>query len=232
LAKACGFRKKIPDQSWINRFRDAVADLLPEIFYELVNKLKQLGVVSGRDWSIDATHVDAYANKYRKKKSDPDATWGYKNSQKKWFFGYKTHIVCDSEQELPIGYSVTTGCVHDSKPANPLLNKTRQKTKMMPERVRGDGAYNSTNIRENIRHYGAIDDIPHKGEARKKKKENKRASIEHINSRQKEHFNLNNLKLRGLAKATAHIGLCLIAQLQTAITNHKHRLNVRQVIHT
>lgn len=232
LAKVCGFKKKTPDQSWIHRFRDQIADLLPEIFSELVAQLRQKGAIDGKDWSIDATHVEAYANKHKKKKADTDASWGYKNSQKKWFFGYKAHLVCDSKQELPIGYTVTTGRVHDSQPANPLLDETYQQTKLVPERVRGDGAYNSTSIRENIRHYGALDDIPHKGEARKKKNENKRASIEHINSRQKEHFGLNDLKLRGLTKVMAHVGLCLIAQLQTALTNHAKGFNIRQVIHT
>lgn len=229
LSRACGFRNGTPSQAWVSRFRKRITDLLPEIFYELVNKLVQLAVILGRDWSLDATHVTACSNKHKRRKADKDASWGYKNKQHKWFYGYKLHVVCDSNTELPIGFSITTGRVHDSKPAIELINNTYQYTKLLPGIVRADAAYNATKIRENIRHYQAVDHIPH----RKQKIENaKRVSIERVFSRLKTNYQLNSLKLRGINNMLAHASLCLIAQLQTALTAvlNKQPENIRKAV--
>jgi len=97
--QACGFRTRVPHHSTFGVFRKRLGNKIELLFNSLLEQLVQVGVIKARDIAIDSTHFKAYSSKY--KQSDKDASFGHK-SKKKTFFGYKAHVICDAETELPI----------------------------------------------------------------------------------------------------------------------------------
>lgn len=62
------------------------------------------------------------------KPSDHDAGWVVKTNtegNRKYAWGYKVRILCDTQYELPIAAIVTAGNVHDGREATPLLQQAR-----------------------------------------------------------------------------------------------------------
>ena len=55
----------VPDHSTIDRFLDKrLADVIEDLFYQLVERLSVLGEVRFRNMFVDGTKVEAYANRY------------------------------------------------------------------------------------------------------------------------------------------------------------------------
>jgi hypothetical protein len=94
----------------------------------------------GRDLSIDASDMPAYANgqRYlskngpeRKKYSDPDASWGHRSaiSTRKGggFYGYRLHAAVCSNTGLPVAWAVETAKAHESKSVAGLLDAAKDR---------------------------------------------------------------------------------------------------------
>lgn len=104
----------------------------------LIAQLVAVGVISGKNIAIDSSHIFAYSNP--KKQSDPDAQWGCKH-ENYYFFGYKIHLVVDTETQLPIDAIVTPGNKADSPYAKPLIKGVKEL--VSPETASMDAAYDS-----------------------------------------------------------------------------------------
>jgi Transposase DDE domain len=89
----------------------------------------------GRDVSIDASDLPAYANgqryvskggRERERFSDPDASWGHRSavSTRKGggFYGYRVHAVVCARTDLPLAWEVSTAASHESNYVAPLLD--------------------------------------------------------------------------------------------------------------
>ncbi len=91
----------------------------------------------GRDVSIDASDLPAYANGQRfvskggrerglDEYSDPDASWGHRSavSTRKGggFYGYKVHLAACSRTGLPLAWEVVSGRTNESTMATSLLD--------------------------------------------------------------------------------------------------------------
>jgi hypothetical protein len=97
----------------------------------------------GRDLSIDASDMPAYANgqryvskngKERKRFSDPDASWGHRSavSTRKGggFYGYRLHAATCSNTGLPVAWAVETAKAHESKTVAGLLDAAKRRSVM------------------------------------------------------------------------------------------------------
>lgn len=128
----CGFNAfgTVPSEATFSRFianleKTGAMDLL---FEQVVTQGRSDGVIGSEYVALDSTEISAWEKPQPNGKptSDQEAAWGSKRdshgNQKAWF-GYKTHIACDCQSELPIAIVVTPANVHDSKEALPLMEK-------------------------------------------------------------------------------------------------------------
>jgi len=60
-----------------------------------VYHIKQLGIL-GDYQAVDSTSIETPFN------DDPDATWNYDATKKKYYYGYRLLLVVDVATELPI----------------------------------------------------------------------------------------------------------------------------------
>ena len=174
---------------------------------------------------------------------DPDAGWCLKTNtegNKKFVWGYKAHILCDTETELPMVVDISAGNVSDFGKATSLLQQARfTYGPFNPDYVICDKGYSSDRIRKAIKgQYHSepvIDPNPaHKKVSRTDKTRerkaiyNRRTAIERLNGRLKAHRKLNHLRVRGKMKVRVHVNMAgILCQAQALATGG--RVCVRSV---
>jgi len=146
----------------------AIFDVQVEELYELIPGF-------GKKLAGDGKYIDSYAKKEPKQdqtatdnRTENDAKWsvkeyhytdknGNKQIKKEYHFGFKTHIICDVETELPIAYSVTEANADEKIEMlklldNPLLsNEERRK---IAEYLLLDRGYDSADMIKAIKKAG------------------------------------------------------------------------------
>jgi len=245
-----GFGEQIPDQSTFSWFKNHRAKHVFEmVFDEAVRRLVEAGVIRGEHLVVDASLFHAYGNPRKKDESgepsDSDATWAKETSTGQWLYGYKLHMASCADSELPIAMKVTTGKRNDSPLFPQLLRKASQFP--VPMRIVGaDGNYHAAKNHLEAHKLGACTVIPLPDRRHRKPKtqaqrlrlhplikrgsklyrqlKNKRQSIERVFSRLKSHFNLDNLRVRGLARVKQHTLLSLTSMLVYVLTAAKRGL--------
>ncbi len=141
---------------------------MEKIITSLTDELGSLLPDFGKQLAIDSTIVEAYSNPDKKTKegmvSDVDASWttksynkeshqkgeggskASKDVKKKWFFGYKLHILADAFWELPVIAKVTTAKENDSPHLMPMMRAARERHSWFdPELVTADSGYDAMN---------------------------------------------------------------------------------------
>lgn len=218
------------------------------ILRELARRLYDTLSGFGKSVAKDSTDIKAHSNGGKRGKkgkvSDPDAGWVVKKNtegNRKYVWGYKVHILADTQYELPLVAIVTAGNVHDVSKATAVLRQGRYTySKFYPDVVIADARYSSDPLRRHIvAQYTAepiIDPNPqHKKAAARtpKTKEwreiySRRVSIERLNGRLKSHRRLNHVNVRGRFKVRVHAMLSIIVcQAQALATGS--RQSVRKV---
>ncbi len=93
---------------------------------ELMEVLPEFGKHLGYDGKAIKSHSTGRTNRRAGKKSDPDANWGVHKYRgvdsdgrewskvKKWF-GYRLHIIADTEYEIPVAFSLTEASTSEIK---------------------------------------------------------------------------------------------------------------------
>jgi IS5 family transposase len=124
--------EKAPDHSTLSRFRDRLGlEGFQAIFNHIVALARQQGVVSDRLRIVDSTHVLANVDILRAAQNppedddmdgndntilpgspDPDARFGRKSKQKK-FYGYKQHIGMDVDHDFITNVATSGGNISD-----------------------------------------------------------------------------------------------------------------------
>ena len=242
-----GFNERVPDQSTLTWFKNHRAShVFQRVFDEAVHRLVEAGVIRGEHVVVDASLFQAYSNPRKKdeagKPSDSDATWAKETSTGQWVYSYKLHVVSCADSELPIAVAVTTGKRGDG----PLFPQLLRKASDFPISMRvvgADGNYHSAENHLEAHGLGASTVIPlpkrrhreprtlaqrlrlhpviKRGSELYQRLRSRRQSIERVFSRLKSHFNLDNLRGRGLVRVKQHVLLSLTSMLVYALTAAK-----------
>jgi hypothetical protein len=111
----------VPDRTRFYRFARRIGiDGMMDILSVMVIRLMKQGIIKGRSVSLDATIISAWFKDDRTKKDerhlkrcrherskDRDASWGYDHHRKRYVYGYKVHVLLDSQTALPITLTIT-----------------------------------------------------------------------------------------------------------------------------
>lgn len=223
LRKICGFAK-VPCRSSFCRARKRFSLLgIGTLFAFLVLKAKAAGLATGRLVVVDSTDFTAFCNGRKKLKfrSDKDARWGHSTTKGR-VFGYKAHIFCDAESELPLAVAVLPANIHDTEGFFHVYGKLLQLFTYEVEKVIADCGYDAVEIYQSLL-AGMKAVIARNGrghydsEKPKDADYKKRTAVERVNSRCKEELGLDNLKMRGLWAATFHAIEVLCSMLFAAV---------------
>jgi len=254
LAVACGITsyEGIPTKFAFSRFMRKLSQpryvvMVKNIMRSLTRSLYNTLPDFGKSVAIDSTDLKAWSNGAKKPVSDPDATWAVKldtSSKTKFYFGYKLHLLADTQYELPIAAKLSTGSLHDSRMASRILRKARfAHSKFHPEYVICDAGYSSKKLRALVKRQYRAEPIIKVNRRHKKllfpetekwrAVYNRRSSIERLFGRLKGYRRLNNITVRRIRKVTVHCFLSLIVvqaqALHSAMSNQIS--SVRQCVH-
>lgn len=133
LRYCCGFEVfgKTPSPATLSRFLNKLSSTtaLEKDFHALVKRAAELGMIDGNKVAIDSTKIDTYEKAKPKSKLKNDgksADWGCKRDTEgnkiKWY-GYKLHILCDTQSELPLSILMSPASRYDGELAAPLITK-------------------------------------------------------------------------------------------------------------
>jgi hypothetical protein len=129
------------------KFKDEVS----KIFNEQVSALFELLPNFGKTLAGDGKYIDSYAKKKAKEgqtatddRTENDAEWSTKEyhyidstgkpkTKKEHHFGFKAHIICDVETELPVAFSVTAANAGEREEMLKLL-----KSPLLAEKARDE----------------------------------------------------------------------------------------------
>ena len=253
LCVACGISscEGIPSKFAYSRFMNKLSQrcykvMVKNIMRELTRRLYEVLPDFGRSVAIDSTDLKAWSCGAKKPPSDPDATWVAKldtAGKKKFYFGYKLHLMADTHYEIPIAANVATASIHDSRVASRVLSNARYTcNKFRPQYIIADAGYSSDKLRRLIkRQYRAEPiikvNLSHKKALFPETEEwrriyGRRTSIERLFGRLKGYRRLNNITVRRMRKVTVHCFLSLIViqaqALHMATTNQI--FSVRQCV--
>ena len=252
IAQACGF-DAVPSQPTFSRFlarlaKPKMAMEVKKVMRRMVRRCFDQLPGFGELVALDSTSIKAWANGAKKNRkgqnADVDAGWSIKKGTEgrtKFTFGFKAHLLCDANYELPISVDVSAGHVHDVTRASPLLRQgTATDRRFWPKYVLADAGYSSDALRYAIRHNHAATPIIDPNKSHKKafratdKTDDwkalyaKRTGVERMFSRLKGHRRLNSIRVRGIRKVTVHVLLSVIA-LQAQALATGSRVSVRAV---
>ena len=238
LRDVCGFADELPSRWTFNRFIARVShhsDLVEDALARLTDRLHELLPGFGDNLSVDSTTVRSHSNASKVPVSDPDASWIAKSGnhgKKEWTWGFKAHLVVDSQWELPVAVTVTGGSVNDSTQFIPALGLAKwHHPWLTPRWIVADAGYDARrNYEYAVAAFGAVPIIMlnrRSGPAPKKtmldstdirrhspipRESNEwtriystRQGIERCFSRLKGHRTLSAHARRGLRKVTLHV---------------------------
>ena len=159
----CGLDNS-PSESAYSRFKkrliqytdlvDQITSLVLSGISDNLERLQQAGIVPanapplGANIAIDSTDIEAYGNPKRKRRADPDATWGHRTTKRggkektEPFYGYKDHEGADAYYGLPLGGITLPGNKGDGPQLPRIMAKLRQLHPWMnPKYLMADKAY-------------------------------------------------------------------------------------------
>ena len=111
----------VPDRTRFYRLARRVGiEGMLRILSVMVVRLMQKGIIRAKSVSLDATIISAWFKDCRVRKDeehlkrcrhektkDRDASWGYDHHRDVYVYGYKVHVLLDSETALPLTLTVT-----------------------------------------------------------------------------------------------------------------------------
>lgn len=158
LRQVCGFDvfkgiKAVPPNYVYSRFfKKLMADyssFIDQMFNELVETLTELLPDFGESLAVDGKAIQSFANRKSDKKADGrrdvDGDWGvksYKGTREDgtlWekvtsWFGYRLHLIVDSNYELPVHFRLTTASKSEVKQAHGMVDNLALEHPLIMER--------------------------------------------------------------------------------------------------
>lgn len=240
LAVACGITDSdgIPTKYAYSRFMGKLAQpthvvMVKNIMRSLTRSIYETLPDFGKSVALDSTDIKAWSNGAKRPVADPDARWAAKldtAGKKKFYYGYKVHLMVDTEYELPVAAKVTAGSAADVRIASRVLSEARfTNSKFHPDYVIADAGYSSEKLRRLIKRQYRAKPIIKVNKTHKKALfvesdewkaiYSRRTAIERVNSRLKCYRRLNNVTVRRIQKVTVHCFLALIVVQAQALYN-------------
>lgn len=131
----------MPSEDAMSRFGKRLMEhqpLIDAMFAEVVDCLRAYVPEFGKRVAIDSKMIQSAARKrssasHLDGRGEHDADWGAKRyagvkedgtawEKTTWYFGYKLHLLVDSQYEIPLAYHVTTARPHDLPEGKKLMN--------------------------------------------------------------------------------------------------------------
>jgi IS5 family transposase len=133
-----GMAEEVPHWTELGKFKERIGiDAFERLFYRVLEEAERLGIDISNKRNADATDVKANVDLKRcasKKKdkndktyidrntTDKDARFGKKDTKKSWY-GYKSHINEEAENELITAVVTTDASKTDESQLTPLIDK-------------------------------------------------------------------------------------------------------------
>lgn len=237
IRKLCGLDEKVPSHSTIVRFERRIGvDRLKKLIGRVVESLVRLGFVKGLKVVLDSKPFKARCRRDPKNPSrgwlDTEARLG--KGVRGFVMGYKVHLACDGESDMPLSFTVAPANENDKRHAIRLLSEAAEKVNV--EAVICDKQYSSRRIRKFIKGLGAEPVIPYPsnqkrgvkgvlrvdkkfrvhGSERLKRLFKLRSSVERVNSRL-DAF-LSKITFKGLKAAATQVSYAVLSLLFIAWT--------------
>ncbi len=155
LRRACSIasQSEVPSQDACYRFTRKLRETkaLDECDRALVNLVAGRTDNFGHIVAIDATDIEAHANRFRVPITDPDALWGMRHTgdweKMEAYLGFKFHLMVDAERQIPIEWKLTPANANDGRQALPLFKAAKRGRKWLkPKLGLMDRGYDHVNI--------------------------------------------------------------------------------------
>jgi hypothetical protein len=199
----------------------------PEMLEELNNWILEDRLKNRRIRLLaqDSTDIPAFSRK------DRDARRGHRTPSKReqedadgkaneMFFGYKLHMICDAETEIPVSFYIAPGNRHDSVFFAKLFDDVNRRFCIAHgAKYIADSAFDATHIYKELHENEMKAIISVNGRGHRKSEVPKdpeywrRGAIERIFSRLKGVFGLAKNKVTGMKKVAIHIRSCITTYL-------------------
>lgn len=237
VERLCGFNGDVPSHSTVVRFERRIGfERLRDLVGRVVEDLVECGFIRGLKVVLDSKPLEA---RCRRDPTDPSRGWLDREARlgrgaRGLIMGYKVHLACDGEIDMPLAFRVAPANENEKRHAIPLLSEAVEKIRA--EAVVCDKQYSSGKIREFVRALGAEQVIPYpanqqkglKGILRVDKKfrvhgpekqrrlYRLRSSVERVNSRLQ--ALLGKVTLKGLKAAAIQVSYAVLGMLFIAWT--------------
>jgi len=218
--RTLGFKQN-PDIGNFTHFLQRIGtETFEQLFQVVVQQLLDQGFLNlhiiAQDGSILEGNLD-----------DKQAEWGWDHIEEKYVYGYKIHVIVDTNTELPITLSVTKANVHDSTQFSELYQKTKSYKTRFPTRwFTADKAFDTHKIRMTL----LKDDVQPIIKASKihiepqypiwfLEKHKKRVAVERFFSRLKEYLDLKKQEIYGKQNVVLYTYFICIGMLIIGFIN-------------
>jgi transposase len=168
VRRLCGFNKGVPSHSTIVRFERRIGfERLKNLVSRVVEDLVNCGFIKGLKVVLDSKPLEA---RCRRDPENPTVGWLDREAKlgrgaRGLIVGYKVHLACDGEEDMPLTFQVAPANENEKRHAIPLLCEAVEKVKA--EAVICDKQYSSGKIREFIQDLGAERVIPYPSNQKK-----------------------------------------------------------------
>ena len=106
----------LPHDSVFSRFKRELGGSIDRIVLLLTGKLCDLDLDMFVKLGADSTKLEA-------RKKDGQAGWGYDHIDRRFYKGYKVHLLYDTRLLVPVSFTVTSASVHDNTVLRRLTGK-------------------------------------------------------------------------------------------------------------
>src|SRR4051794_34942151 len=223
--------ESVPDHSSVWRFREELVrrGLAGRLLAEVNRQLDARGLILRRGTLTDATILEAAVrppggDAGEVSPRDPQAGWTRKNGRSR--FGYEAHAAVDEGSGLVRGAAMTPADVHDSVPADDLVQGDEAA-------VYADKAYDSEARRTGLRERGIAPRIMYRARRNRPLKPwqaafNKapvRAGVERLFATMKRGYGYRRVRYLGLARDGVQLqALCVAINLRRALALQGERM--------
>ena len=237
VKELCGFDEDVPSHSTIVRFERRVGvEILKQLVGHVVEDLVNCGFIKGLKVVLDSKPIEA---RCRRDPKNPSRGWFDNEARlgrgvRGLIMGYKVHLACDGEAEMPLAFIVAPANENEKKHAVQLLSEAVERVRA--EAVICDKQYSSRKIREFVEALSAEPVIPYpanqkrgvKGILRVDKKfrvhgperlrrlYRLRSAVERVNSRLS--TVVNKIIFQGLKAAVTQVSYAMLSVLFVAWT--------------